>query len=525
MWLYVLTAVFGAVIASLWAIRRSRSTHARPMLAGGHWLWGHAQFFAPIETLHERLIALARDGPRAVWLRIGPAGPLGADVLMINDAALAASLLRMGASRIQQDPAAVDDIARVIGTGLISTRGDIWSKRRTVLSGHFLSPPALRSYAPAMADDARHMAADLLDKISPTSHDDVVRGATGSRPHDMMHDWLMPFVLRQSLRLTCGVLPDDLDLHQLMADLDVVFGEFNNRSFKPLNILRPTTAAHKVALARVRRVIDAVVAETRRRMVNGVGSENGRPTLASLLLDKGAHVYDTDDAVRDETLLVTFAAYETTAATAAYTLHLLATHPDAQARVRDEVRAVTSGAGTPGRLAPGMATPWLDACVSESMRLYPAAFAVSRRAEVDLCVEATTPTAETEPCVVHVPAGTRIIINSIGISRSPRHWAQPDMFRPERWIESDITGNVEGDQRADERIACATSIPFGAGPRACPGNKLALLEVRTVIAALVSAIEFEPDSALPFTCGVRFMLRPNGPHLLCKPAAATDKAA
>lgn len=511
MWLYALTAVFGVAIA-LWAVRRSRSTDTRPTLAGGHWLWGHAMFFAPIETLHERLIALARDGPRAVWLRIGPVGPLGADALMINDAALAASLLRMGPSRVQQDPVAVGDIARVIGTGLISTRGDVWSKRRTVLSGHFLSPPALRSYAPAMADDAMLMAASLIDKISRTD------ACATRKSHDMMHDWLMPFVLRQSLRLTCGVLPVVLDLHQLMADLDVVFGEFNTRSFKPLNILRPTTAAHKAALARVRRVIGAVVAETRRCMDNGVGSENGRPTLASLLLDKGAHVYETDDAVRDETLLVTFAAYETTAATAAYTLQLLATHPDAQDRVRDEVRTVTSNAGTPGRLASGMATPWLDACISESMRLYPAAFAVSRRAEVDLCVEVAAATTETEPYVVRVPAGTRIIINSIGISRSPRHWEQPDTFRPERWLEGE-SSNGKDDQRADDRVVCVTSIPFGAGPRACPGSKLALLEIRTVIAALANAIEFEPDLAQPFTCGVRFMLRPNGPHLLCKPAA------
>lgn len=510
MWVYVLTAVFGAAIA-LWAVRRSRSTNTRPTLAGGHWLWGHALFFAPIETLHERLIALARDGPRAVWLRIGPAGPLGADALMINDATLASSLLRMGASRVQQDPAAVDDIARVIGTGLISTRGDVWSKRRTVLSGHFLSPPALRSYAPAMADDAARMVANLVDTISRTD------ACATKKSQDMMHDWLMPFVLRQSLRLTCGALPVDLDLHQLMADLDVVFGEFNTRSFKPLNTLRPTTAAHKAALARLRRVIGAVVAETRRCMDNGVGSENGRPTLASLLLDKGAHVYDTDDAVRDETLLVTFAAYETTAATAAYTLQLLAAHPEAQDRVRDEVRTVTSDAGTPGRLAPGMATPWLDACVSESMRLYPAAFAVSRRAEVDLCVEATT-AAEAEPCVVRIPAGTRIIINSIGISRSPRHWEQPDAFRPERWLQDDVRGD-DGHQRADDRAVCVTSIPFGAGPRACPGSKLALLEIRTVIAALVDVVEFEPDPARPFTCAVRFMLRPNGPHLLCKPTA------
>ncbi|QBZ81088.1 Cytochrome P450 domain containing protein [Pandoravirus celtis] len=512
MWLYGLAtaAVIAVVSAILWAAARQKAINgSRPTLPGGHWLWGHARFFAPIETLHERLIALARNGPRAVWLRIGPAGPLGADVVVLNDATLATALLRMGGNRAEQDPAAVDDIARVIGTGLISTRGDVWSRRRTVISGHFLSPPALRDYAPGMAVDAARMAAALVAKASED-------GAVGvSSSHDMMLDWLMPYVLGVSLRLTCGDLPTDLDLRAFMHDLDTVFGEFNVRSFKPCNSLRPTTAAHKAALTRVRRTIGTVVAQTRQRSESAgdddAGSGGGsRPTLAAILLDKGADVYKTNDAVRDETLLVTFGAYETTAATAAYTLHLLATHPDVQARVRDEVRAATLEA--PGRLGAGTVTPLLDACVSESMRLYPAAFAVSRRAEVDLRIEAPATPADPTPCVVDVPAGTRVLINGIGISRSPRHWADPDVFRPERWLAGT-------DKCA--RVTCG-SLPFGGGPRACPGNKLALLEIRTVIAALVDAVEFAPDPARPFTCAVRFMLRPDGPHLLCKPVARAD---
>lgn len=511
-WWWLATAVTVGAAVGWWAAARQKAANGtRPTLPGGHWLWGHARFFAPIETLHERLIALARHGPRAVWLRIGPAGPLGSDMVVLNDAALATALLRMGGTRAEQDPAAVGDIARVIGRGLISTRGDVWSKRRTVISGHFLSPPALRDYAPDMAADAARMAAALVAKTSSASVTSAGDTATtGARSHDMMLDWLMPYVLGVSLRLTCGDLPADLDLRAFMRDLDTVFGEFNVRSFKPCNALRPTTAAHKAALARVRRIIGSVVTQTRRRLDNTSDDDDGggsRPTLATILLDKGADVYGTDDAVRDETLLVTFGAYETTAATAAYTLHLLAAHPDVQARVRDEVRAATSA--TAGRLGPGAATPLLDACVSESMRLYPAAFAVSRRAEVDLRVEAPATADDPTPCVVDIPAGTRILVNGVGISRAPRHWDDPDIFRPERWLA--------GTDRC-ARAMCG-SLPFGAGPRACPGSKLALLEIRIVIAALLDAVEFAPDPERPFACAVHFMLRPDGPHLLCKPVA------
>ncbi|AGO84286.1 Cytochrome P450 [Pandoravirus salinus] len=513
MWLYWLaTALIATASAVLWAAARQRTIDgSRPTLPGGHWLWGHARFFAPIETLHERLIGLARDGPRAVWLRIGPAGPLGTDLLVINDVALATALLRMDASRAEQDPAAVDDIARVIGAGLISARGSVWSRRRAVVSGHFLSPSALRDYAPGMAADAARMAAKLAAQVAT----EAIAGHASS--HDMMTDWLMPYVLGISLRLTCGDLPADLDLRAFMRDLDTVFGEFDARAFKPCNALRPTTAAHKAALARVRRIICAVVAQTRARMANAddgdsAGSDDSRgnrPTLAAILLDEGADVYETDDAVRDETLLVTFGAYETTAATAAYTLHLLAAHPDVQARVRDEVRAATRT--TAGMLGPGAATPLLDACVSESMRLYPAAFAVSRRAETDLRVEAPPTADDPVACVVDVPAGTRVLINGVGIARSPRHWTDPDAFRPERWLADECS---RGDARA-----LRASLPFGTGPRACPGRKLALLEVRTAIAALVDAVEFAPDPTRPFTCAVGFVLRPDGPHLVCTPAA------
>ncbi|AJF97865.1 cytochrome P450 [Pandoravirus inopinatum] len=136
----------------------------------------------------------------------------------------------MGGNRAEQDPAAVGDIARVIGTGLISTRGDIWSRRRTVISGHFLSPPALRDYAPGMVDDAARMAAALVAKTS----EDSAAGLSSSQ--DMMLDWLMPYVLGVSLRLTCGDLPADLDLRAFMRDLDTVFGEFTSA---PLNRATP----------------------------------------------------------------------------------------------------------------------------------------------------------------------------------------------------------------------------------------------------------------------------------------------
>ena len=86
---------------------------------------------------------------------------------------------------------------------------------------------------------------------------------------------------------------------------------------------------------------------------------------------------------------------------------------------------------------------------------------------------------------VRVPAG--VIIQNImrSDSVSDNHLAHATFFQPERWL-----AGVDGPG-AMAKAAKRISMPFGAGPRICPGRYLALLEMKMAIAVLLGNFEIE----------------------------------
>jgi cytochrome P450 len=96
------------------------------------------------------------------------------------------------------------------------------------------------------------------------------------------------------------------------------------------------------------------------------------------------------------------------------------------------------------------------------MRLYPPAWAISRES--------------TEPFHLgsyDFPAGTTIFICPWVLHRDPRHFENPEAFRPERWM-----GNLA---RELPRFAY---MPFGGGPRICIGQRFALNEAMIVLSTM-----------------------------------------
>lgn len=207
--------------------------------------------------------------------------------------------------------------------------------------------------------------------------------------------------------------------------------------------------------------------------------------LAHLLRESDSYRPDRDE-LRDEVATLLLSGHETTADALGWIWYTLAQNPQAADRLEAELAAALGD-----RLATVEDLPRLrytEAVVKEAMRLFPPAWITSREAS-----------RETTVGGYPVAAGTQIGISAWVLHRDPRWYADPAVFRPERWLD--------GSLRALPRGAY---IPFGAGPRVCIGAGLAQTEMVLILAtvarrarlALVPGQQVRPFPALT--------LRPQG---------------
>lgn len=178
-----------------------------------------------------------------------------------------------------------------------------------------------------------------------------------------------------------------------------------------------------------------------------------------------------DDLIRDQLVTMLIAGHDTSTAQLSWSLHLLANHPDVQARARDEVDSVL-GASSP-TISTISQLAYLDQVVKETLRLYPPIHLGSRVAACDLSFG--------EHCI---PSGTRVLYSIYLTHRHKRYWPDPHRFDPERFAPDAVR------QRPPY-----VYLPFGGGPRNCIGVAFAQVEAKVVLARILQRFELQPTSS------------------------------
>lgn len=152
-------------------------------------------------------------------------------------------------------------------------------------------------------------------------------------------------------------------------------------------------------------------------------------------------------------------------------------HPDVQAKVQAQIDSVVREKNRPVSDSDLPNLPLLRAVVKETLRIHPPGPLLSwaRLAINDTHIGGG----------YFVPAGTTAMVNMWAITHDGRIWSDPEEFRPERFIEADVT--VMG---SDLRLA-----PFGSGRRVCPGKTMGLATVELWLAQLLQSFEWVPTEA------------------------------
>jgi cytochrome P450 len=174
------------------------------------------------------------------------------------------------------------------------------------------------------------------------------------------------------------------------------------------------------------------------------------------------------DEVVGHLLLLFWAGYDTTASSASWALHELASRVDWQERLRDELRGVPDGAA----LDDARELPLTGAFLSEVERMYPSALFFPRIATDDVRVGEHV-----------VPKGTPVFYSPYLSHRDPATFDAPNAFDPERWLPA----------RGERRASPAKLVGFGGGPRVCLGKAFAKAQLRAMIHAILRRYRLEPD--------------------------------
>jgi cytochrome P450/nitrite reductase/ring-hydroxylating ferredoxin subunit len=390
---------------------------------------------------------------------------MGQAAVVVTDVAIIESVLRARPKAFRRT-GPVEQVFAEMGTaGVFSAEGSAWRAQRR-LSMQALSNRHLRSFFPTLRRVAERLRARWEKSASDPAGLDIDAD-------------LMRFTVDVTTSLVfstdMNTLSEGDDV--LQQHLSLVFPAFARRLLGAIPYWRyfrlPRDRALDRALAEIRQVQEALVADTRARLAARPEADSEpRDFIEAMLLardDEGKPF--SDEVVYGNMMTMLLAGEDTTAHSLAWIVHQLCERPDVVARMRAEVDAALGAELTPADFEGAQDLPWLDAVANEGMRLKPVAPFLGFEANEDVVIGD-----------VHVPQGTWVDLLTRVPALDPDNFAEPLEFRPERWLP---------ERPAGQAHVPSASMPFGSGPRICPGRTLALLEMRVVLATLVRNFDIE----------------------------------
>lgn len=406
----------------------------------------------------------ARYGP-LVRVRFGPVR-----LISVTDPALVTRVLVDDADGYKKGMA-LERARAILGDGLLTSDGDL-HRRQLRLIGPALSRRRVAGYERTIRAIVDDCDADWRDGASID-------------------------ICVEMRRLTLGIVVATLfggqlesgDADRVSAGLAGVTEHFEWLVTHPLGTLRlrvPTPRVRRLLAARaeLRAVVDRLVA-------NHVAPDAGTPDLlADLIAARDDCGGMGNELLRNEVLTLLLAGHETTANWLTFTWLALAEHPDVAVRLRQELDAKLGD--RPATLADRDRLPLTHAVLQETLRLFPPAWGVGRRARADRELGGHT-----------VPAGTVVSACQYVVHRDPALWDAPERFDPDRWLDGRAAGIPRGG-----------FFPFSDGPRRCIGEHFARAEAVLILATLARRWEFQRISDAPVGLDPKVTLRPRGPQIM-----------
>lgn len=386
-------------------------------------------------------------------------------------------------------------IAREMGfEGVFTAEGDVWRRQRGMVM-HGLDPAHIKAYWPTLVRVTQRFAARWQ------------RAAAAGSAIDLQAD-LMRYTVDVTSGLAFGVDMNTIESDEevIQQHLDKVFPALFRQLMSPLprwKWLRFGDGKLPYHLEELRRAVNGFIAQARARM----DAEPARRTDPTNLIEAMIAARDSagggmdDHEIAGNVFTLLLAGEDTTANTLAWMIWLLGQNPKVLERARAEVEAALGGEKLPQRYEQVSALPFIEACANETMRLKPVAPLIILEALRDTVVAG-----------IEIPERQLVMLLMRPPAVDEKYFPDAKAFDPVRWLDKNASS------------AKRVSMPFGAGPRLCPGRYLAMLEMKMVIAMLLGGFDIQSvgtaDGAEPREL-MAFTMAPVGLQLRLGRRAAT----
>lgn len=401
----------------------------------------------------------------------------GFHLMVVADTELIGQLLRERPETFRR-PSRMQAIMREMGIpdGVFVAEGEHWARQRRMVMASF-APQQVRAYFPALLNVSHRLRARWLGMAQ------AGQGVSGDI--DLQKD-LMRFTVDAISGLAFGVDVNTLQSNDdvIQRHLDKIFPTIWRRAHALVPYWQVVKLPRDRALDESMRVVNGAIrdfmAQARVRLRDPERRAAPQNLLEAMLVaadapDSGM----SDEDVAGNVFTMLLAGEDTTATSLSWMIEQLWRNPAALARARAEVdRVLSTPAGplpmadwTPEHMAQ---LDWLEACIHESMRLKPVG-------PFNL-VEAIK---DTEVAGVPIRTGTPVLLVMRHDTVRDEVFPRAAEYLPERWLP-------QGEALAPSSAAMSAkrvSMPFGAGPRICPGRFLAILEIKLAAAMLLQTFD------------------------------------
>ena len=400
-------------------------------------------------------------------ISLGDLNLLGLRVFLVNDRALLRRVLVEEVEAFPKHPYTLWILEPLIGRGVFAVNGEEWALQRRLIDQAFQAAQLERVY-PAMAAATEAMLERLGQEVSAQ--------AEPSQGCVIDLEGVMTWVTADVIVRTILSRPlEEGEAREVVA----AFSKYQRRAARAL-VLRFLHLPRRWVqrwlrrdAAVIRSWIEAVIVQ--RLTAPDSGGDDLLACLIEAVDPQTGHRFTLQELV-DQVCVLFLAGHETSASALSSACWLLSLDPAVQQRLQQEVDAL------PASLMP-LALRQMSygaAVFQETLRLYPPlSFFIRERQG-----EATTLMAS-DVAPSRCPVGSLLTLSPWVIHRHEQHWPQPHQFRPERFFAEEASA----DERRCSREAW---LPYGMGPRKCPGAAFAQQEALLVLAEVLRRYQLLP---------------------------------